>query len=426
MTYKEALEFIHGIPRFGPKPGLARIKKLLDLMGNPQDKLRFVHVAGTNGKGSVSTMLSYILTHAGYKTGLYISPFVINFRERIQINNELIPENDLAEMVEYAKSFWDSMNANGEPPSELELVVAVMFEYFVRQECDIVVLEVGLGGRFDSTNIISAPLVSIINSISLEHTKYLGDTISKIAFEKCGIIKRGAITVAYPRLHPDALEMVMKRCAEEENKLLMPVNAEVLSTDENGSNIVYDGINIHIPLAGEHQIYNAMTVLETVKALKNIGFSISDEDIVKGIADVRFPARFEKFGTEPLIIVDGAHNPEKLKALAKSLTLLSGRTIHAVIAMMSDKDVTGSLAEILPFCTDVTVTNLAYSPRAMPVEEISIIAKKYCPTVYCEDDPVKAFETVLSRCNKDEVILICGSLYLASELRPVVINHTNS
>ncbi|GHU80867.1 bifunctional folylpolyglutamate synthase/dihydrofolate synthase [Clostridia bacterium] len=421
MTYSEALGFIHGIPRFGPKPGLTRARKLLERLGNPQDKLRYIHVAGTNGKGSVSTMLSYILTHAGYKTGLYISPFVIDFRERIQINNQMISEDDLTGLVEYGKPFWDALHAAGEGPSELEFVVALMFEHFSRQKCDIVVLEVGLGGRFDSTNVIASALVSVINSISLDHTKYLGDTIAQIAFEKCGIIKPGGVTVAYPKLHPDALEVVMRRCAEEDNRLFMPMNAEIIRMDESGSDIVYGDMAVHIPLAGEHQIYNTMTVLEVIHALELTSVGVSREDMTEGIAATKFAGRFERFGGKPLIIMDGAHNPEKLRALAKSLEMLDGKKIHAVVAMMADKDVDGSLAELLPYCRDVTVTGLAFSARAMPVDEIAAIAKKYCSDVFRAETPETALDNALSRCGEDDAVLICGSLYLVSELRPVVM-----
>ena len=420
MTYNEALAFIHGIQRFGSKLGLERISALLERMGNPQNKLRFIHVAGTNGKGSTCTMLSHILVQAGYKTGLYISPFVLDFRERIQLNNQMIVQEDLAACTELAKAHWDEMAAAGEPPTEFEVLVAVAMEYFVRQECDIVVLEVGMGGRFDATNIIGTPLCSVITSISIDHTEYLGDTLQKIAFEKCGIIKPGGVTVCYPRQNPEALAVIMEQCALKQNRLLMPGNTEVLACDVFGSVIRVDELEIHIPLGGEHQIYNTLTVLEAVKAIALSGFAITPEQTAKGIAATRFPSRLEVLCRDPLILLDGAHNLSGAQVLGTALRTIQGRRIHAVTGILADKDVDGILREIAPLCQSVTCVQPDNS-RALPAAELAERARVYCHKAYTAETPEKAFKNALRLCSGNDILLIFGSLYLAGELRPIIV-----
>lgn len=421
INYSEALDFIHGIARFGSKPGLTRVAELLRRIGDPQRKLKFVHVAGTNGKGSTCTMLSYILAEAGYKTGLYISPFVLDFRERIQLNNSMIPEDELVRSTETVKQKWDEMNieSGGAPPTEFEVVVAVALDYFVRSGCDIVVLEVGLGGRLDATNAIDTPLCSVITNIGIDHTEFLGDTIAQITSEKCGIIKDGGTTVAYPRLNAEALKVVTDTCKQHGNRLILPAAASVVSMDIDGSEIEYDGLKVRIPLSGEHQIYNTATVIEAVKVLRLKGFGISDENIAEGIAKTTFPSRMEKLSDKPLVLLDGAHNLLGAQVIAESLKMLKGRVIHAVAAFMSDKDADGIFHEILPYCRDLTVYSLPDNPRAMPAEEVSRLAKKYCGEVCVAQTLEAALTEPLSRCCEDEAVLIFGSLYFASEIRPV-------
>lgn len=422
MTYEDALDFIHGIERFGSKPGLRRVTMLLERLGNPQKKLRFVHVAGTNGKGSTCAMLSNILQEQGLRTGLYISPFVLDFRERIQIDNKMIPKADLAEITAHVKKHWDVMDAEDETPTEFELVVAIAMEYFLREKCDIVVLEVGLGGRFDATNAIDTPLASVITSISLDHTEYLGGTLSQIAFEKCGIIKPGGMTVSYPRQEPEALAVIMQRCQEEGNPLRIPHQVEVLGSSIAGSDIRWNDLDIHIPLPGEHQIWNAMTVLETCSALLDRGVYIENRNIIKGIAATRFPARMEVLrASNPLILLDGAHNLDAAKVLGRALEMLGGRRIHAVIGMQANKDVEGFLSELGPRCTSIACTSLPHYPGALPAEDLADTARLYCTEVTVHD-PKGALSVARARCEGDDVMLLCGSLYLGSMLRKLVLD----
>ena len=423
MNYQESLEFIHGIERFGSKPGIRRVKMLLERIGNPHNKLRFIHVAGTNGKGSTCSMLNHILISAGYRTGLYISPFVVDFRERIQFNNEMISQEDLAEVTTYVKGFWDELESIGEPPTEFELVVAIAMEYFARKKCEIVVLEVGLGGRFDATNVIGAPLVSVITNISLDHTEILGTTVEEIAGEKCGIIKPGGVTVTYPKQNPVALAVIMKHCAEQGNRLFQPHGVEVLEETIEGSRFRYDGMEIFVPMAGKHQIYNAMTAIETCRALELTTIGVEKSHILDGISATQFPSRLEILHRNPLILLDGAHNSSGAQALSSALDLLKGKQIHAVIGLSADKDADSILSMILARCCSATLTR-STNFKAMPLDLLAPVAHRYCNDItLMEDDQEGAFLSALSHCGPDDVLLVCGSFYLAAELRSIILAH---
>ena len=421
MTYEEALSFIHGIPRFGKKPGLKRIVNLLERLGNPQKQLRFIHVAGTNGKGSTCTMLSYILHEAGYRTGLYISPFVIDFRERMQINNEMIPQDELAVLTKEVYTHWHAMEDEGLPPSEFEVVVSIALLYFARQKCDIVVLEVGMGGRFDSTNVIDVPLACAITSIGLDHMQYLGNTLEAIAAEKCGIIKPGSVAVTAPNQDVGALAVIMKHCAETGNDLLIPNSAEIISESIEGSRIFYGNKEYFVPLAGRHQVDNALIVLELCRAIGDRGITLTYDQIRGGMAKTTFPSRLERFGQSPLILMDGAHNEPGAKALAVAMPLLAGRNIHAIISMSADKDAASSLGLVLPYCKSVIVSAAQSNFKAAEAKNLLPFAKEYCSDITLEEQSDKAFAKGLARCQKNDVLLIFGSLYLTSELRPLAI-----
>ena len=421
MNAQQAIAFIHGIERFGSKPGLRRVRLLLEKMGNPQNRLRFVHVAGTNGKGSTCAMLSHILTEAGYQTGLYISPFVIDFCERIQVNNRMIPHKELAEITGYVKTFWEQLNAQGETPTEFEVVVAIAMEYFARQKCDIVVLEVGLGGRFDATNIIEAPLVSVITSLSIDHTKYLGESIEQIAMEKSGIIKPGGVTVTSPGQPPEALAVIMEHCAQNDNPLRIPGPAEIHHADLTGTRMEWGGQEWQIPLIGRHQAINAVTVLETCRALAERGITLNDTQIYSGILQTRFPARMEILCRAPLVLLDGGHNLAGVRTVADALDMLEGRDIYAVCGMSADKEFDACLSLVLPRCKRVVVTHAQSYSGAMPAPALAQIAARYCAAVECISPPASAFAQAAAYCGKNDVLLLFGSLYLAADLRPVAL-----
>jgi len=418
LEYNQAVEFIHGIARFGPKPGLRRVQLLLDLMGNPQKQLKFIHVAGTNGKGSTCAMISHVLTQAGYKTGLYISPFVLDFRERIQVNGEMIEPEDFALSATLVKQHWDFLDVQGEPPSEFETLVVCAFDYFLRQQVDIVVLEVGMGGRLDATNIIDPPLCSVITSLGMDHMEYLGNTIDKIAFEKCGIIKPGGATVCYPVQEPAAMEVIHRRCEEEGNELIVPQRAQVLEESFLGTRMVYGGRELHLPLIGAHQVLNATVALEALKALEQRGFPASDEDVAQGIARTSFPARLEVISRDPLIVLDGAHNRDGARVLGSALDMLKGRKIHAIMGMLAAKDVAGALEEILPRCASLTAVGVPGVQDATTPEKLAELARSHCGDVSVFEDPDAGLAAAFTRRSGDDVLLVCGSLYLASHLRP--------
>lgn len=421
MNYQESVDFIHGIDRFGSKPGLRRIQQLLERMGNPQQHLRFIHVAGTNGKGSTCTMVSRTLTRAGYRTGLYISPFVLDFRERIQVDGEMIDPQDLAESTTLVKAHWDDLNREGDTPSEFETLVAVAFDYFLRRQVDVVVLEVGMGGRFDATNVIGTPLVSVITSLSLDHTEHLGDTMDKIAMEKCGIVKPGGVTVCYPQQDPAALKVVRRRCAQEGNQLILPGQAQVKGMDFFGTKMVYGGLELTVPLIGAHQVLNASVAVETLRAAGARGLPVTDADIIEGIGQTSFPARLEVLSRRPTIVLDGAHNPSGAQVLGEALHLLEGRSIHAVMGMLGYKDVGTALGYILPHCKSLSAVPVVNNPYTMSAEELAERARPLCPQVEVWQDPADGVRAALARCGPEDVLLVCGSLYLASHLRPLLL-----
>jgi dihydrofolate synthase/folylpolyglutamate synthase len=421
MTYDDALSFIHGIPRFGKKPGLKRIQELLRRVGEPQEKLRFVHVAGTNGKGSTCTMLSNVLQAAGYRTGLYISPFVLEFPERMQLNGRMIPKGELAELTELVRGHWLRMEAEGMPPNEFEVIIAIAFLFFARHACDIVVLEVGMGGRFDSTNVISTPLCSVITSIGMDHMQHLGDTVEAITMEKCGIIKPGGVTVASPGQPPEALAVIMERCAEAGNSLLQPQSAEILSMGLEGSRIRYRGMELYIPLMGRHQIDNALTVVEACLALQSSPCPVTWQAIISGIGGTSFPCRLERFGGQPLILIDGAHNEPGARVLGEALRLLEGRRIHAVAGVSADKDADAIFSLVLPHCGDVIVTAAATIFKAADPHTLLPAARRYCGDVTLTASSTEALRAAYAKCGPEEVLLVFGSLYFASELRPLAM-----
>lgn len=424
MNCTQAIEYIHSLEKFGIKPGLERIKALCELLGNPQDKLKVIHVAGTNGKGSTSTMISNILIKNGFNTGLYISPYVTDFRERIQFNGNMIEHSELAECVEKVKAAVDILLEKGEQTTEFEALTATAFVYFEKKKCDFVVLEVGLGGRFDATNVIKAPFVSVIASISLDHMAILGDTVEKIAAEKCGIIKFGAETVIYPFQQKDAMKVIEDACSMRCNSLRIPDVSKLHIGEESieGTKAEYDGIDFLLPLAGKHMIYNAITAIEAVRSLSRFGVNVDKDIISSGIASSVMPARMELIKKKPVIILDGGHNEGCADALAGYIRKhLSDKRIIMVSSMMSDKDYLSYLKIVAPFAS-VFVATKADVPRALSSDELCKAAKCFCADCYSISDPVKAVQAAGNITEKDDVMIVCGSFYLAGEVRDGLLN----
>ncbi len=424
MNCNEAIEYIHSLEKFGINPGLERIRALCDELGNPQKKLKVIHVAGTNGKGSTSTMISNILRKSGYSTGLFISPYVTDFRERIQYNGNMIDKFDLAECVKQVKAAIDKLSAQGLQPTEFEAITAAAFVYFEKKKCDFVVLEVGLGGRLDSTNVIEAPYVSVITSISLDHTAILGDTIEKIAAEKCGIIKYGAQTVAYPFQASDAMAVIEKTCAERCCNLTIPDISRLSKKEEKleGTQVCYDGIDFMLPLAGEHMVYNACTVVEAVRALSRLAVDIPNEAIVAGIECSIMPGRLELIKKRPVVILDGGHNEGCAAALSNFIKKhLRGKRIIMVSSMMADKDYLAYLSAVAPFA-DIFIATRVDMPRALKSDELMQNAMKYCSNCHDIPDPAKAITAAKNIILPDDALIVCGSFYLAGAIRENLLN----
>lgn len=424
MNCNQAIEFIYSLEKFGIKPGLERIRALCEYLGNPQERLKVIHVAGTNGKGSVSTMLANILHAEGLNVGLYTSPYVIDFRERIQYNGKMIEHSELAEAVSAVKGVIESLNAQEIEPTEFEAITAAAFVYFARKGCDIVVLETGLGGRFDATNIINAPYASVIMSVSFDHTAILGNTLEKIAAEKCGIIKFGGTTVSYPEQSAEVESVIKRACGEKQNKLIIPdLSAlSVMSEDVRGSRAIYKGVELEIPLPGAHMVKNAAVAFETAKALSERGINVSDDAILRGIAASTMPARLEITRRNPLTILDGGHNESCAEALAAYIkTNLQGRRIIALGAMMADKDYDSYLRLAAPLF-DVFIATSLDMPRALAADKLKAAAEKYCENCYCIEPAKRALNSAKNITESGDVLLVCGSFYLAAELRDDLLN----
>ncbi len=411
MNYQEALNFIHTRNKFGIKLGLDATNTLLEKIGNPHRRLKFIHIAGTNGKGSTTSYIHDILMKSGFKTGKFISPYVYSFTERIQINNREIPEDDLAECVAVVKDAIDKYSLT---PTEFEVVTAVGLLYFERQKCDYVVLEVGMGGRFDATNVIPTPLVSVITSISIDHTEYLGNTISDIAFEKCGIIKSGSKTVAYIDNPEDADAVIKKTCIEKDVPLTIPDknNIRILSQGIEGTDFEYKSEKYHINMLGKHQVYNAVSAVEAARLL-----GIKEEFIKQGLEHTRFRGRLEIVSKNPLILEDGAHNYSGVLALCDGLkTYFADKKIIIVMAMLKDKEYERCI-ETLSSVADIFITTEANNPRKTTADELLQTAGRYIKNVYAEPDVNKAVTLAKSMCNNDGVICVCGSLYLLGDVQ---------
>ena len=416
MTAQEAIDFIHKKVWQGSRPGLSRTSELLSRLGDPQRALRFVHVAGTNGKGSTAALLSSVLQSAGLKTGLYTSPYISRFNERMQVDGKPISDEELAEITELCAPLALSMS---DSPTEFELVTAIAFEFFKRKGCNVVVLEVGMGGRLDSTNVIEAPLCGIITNIGLDHTRELGDTVEKIAAEKAGIIKKGCPTVIYD-LPESVRAVIAARCAQQASKLTAADFSLIKPVSDGLEGQVFSYKNhqeLRLPLLGAHQLKNAAVVLEAVEVLRDEGIGISEENIREGFLKTRWAARFEIISKNPCFVVDGGHNPQCAETVANSLKkYFPDKKIVILFGVLADKDYMG-LAEQLNRAADEFVTITPPSPRALNAGELAAKLKGF-------NKPVAAFENIpdgikaaIKAAGENGAVCSVGSLYSAGEVR---------
>ncbi|MBQ5633938.1 MAG: bifunctional folylpolyglutamate synthase/dihydrofolate synthase [Clostridia bacterium] len=416
MNYEEALEYIHGISWTFCKPGLERISALCKALGDPQKKLKFIHIAGTNGKGSTSAMLESVLRESGYKTGLFTSPYIRTFNERMRVDGENISDGELAEITEYVRPFADAMT---DKPTEFELISAIAFEYFSRNNCDVVVLEAGMGGRLDSTNVIDSALLSIITGIALDHTAFLGDTVEKIAAEKAGIIKCGCPVLFGGE--DDAAERVIRERAAEMNAPFSRVDRSSLTLHSqtlDGTVFDFGGYkNMQIRMLGSYQPRNAATVLSAIDILKERGFSIPDSAISRGLDATRWQARFEVISNDPLVIFDGAHNPEGIAAAVESIRhYFRDKRVHVLTGVLRDKDyniIASDISKVASRAFTLTPDN----PRALSAEEYAEVLKEKGVEATPYPDIENALSAAREAAKRDGEPLICmGSLYLYSSI----------
>ena len=415
MNITEALQYIDGTQWFGSKPGLERTEALLDKLGRPQDRLKYIHIAGTNGKGSCAAMLASILKAAGYRTGLYTSPYLFRFHERMQINGEPVSDEALAELVTRIRPLAEAMDDH---PTEFELITAAALLWFAEEHCDIVVLEVGLGGRLDATNVIAAPEAAVLMNIGLDHTAVLGDTLEQIAAEKAGILKPGCEAVAYQQ-QESVLEVFRQKAREVGAGLHVADFSQLVPEFDSleGQSFTYRGEPYALALLGDHQLRNAAVVLETVEVLRRRGWRISHEAVEHGLYATAWPARFELVSEEPPFIVDGGHNPQCAESVRRNLLHYFPESRRVLlVGVLRDKDYP-ALFDILNEAADAWVCVTPNSERALPAAELGKFLERYGkPVTVCESIP-DGVETAREQAGEDGMACAVGSLYMAGAVR---------
>lgn len=428
MNYEEAMEYIQNTAKFGMNFGLSRTEKILELLGNPHKKLKLVHIAGTNGKGSTTAMLSQILIEGGYKTGMFTSPYLEEFEERIQINNKNIPKERLCEVIEKVKHAIDEVISLGfEHPTEFEIITCAMFLYFYEENIDIGVIEVGLGGRLDSTNVIN-PILTIITSISYDHINILGNSLSEIASEKAGILKENSHLILYPQ-QEEARKVLLKKAKEKNITVIEIANdcgdfIEVIEKEEN----IYQKIairsrknyNLSLALLGKHQILNAAVAISAAEVLIDFDYKINEQSIKDAFENVRWKGRLEIMRKKPLIVIDGAHNLGGIESLIESVkTYFKYNELKLILGILSDKEVYKMVEKISTIANRIyTVT--PNSERAEIATELKKIVSKYNENVESYIDYSEALKTALKDAREDDLILISGSLYMIGDMRKII------
>lgn len=422
-TYKEARDYIEKTMNLGSVLGLDNMKQLLERMGNPQNKLSFIHVAGTNGKGSIVVYLSEILKEAGYQTGKYVSPTLLGYRERIQVNSVWIEKEELAEGVELIEKRIQEMTGEGfSHPTAFEIETALAFWYFEKKKCDIVVLETGMGGRLDATNIIPEALCYVFSSISMDHMDYLGNTLEEITRNKAGIIKSNGIVVV-GKQEPSVLALLRKTAKEKGCNFTLAAQEKIseIKREENGQSFFYETLNwgkilIRIPLLGVYQIENAAIALEAIDVLQKLSYQITRENIQSGIKKSKWFGRFSKVSEKPLFFVDGAHNENAAKNLRKTLeTYFPNKKFIYIVGVFKDKDYSGILEHTVDLAKKIyTIT--APGSRGLEAVELKGIVEKYHKDVQETQSIQEAIEKSRREAAKDDIIVAFGSLSYLGEV----------
>ncbi|MBQ3178824.1 MAG: bifunctional folylpolyglutamate synthase/dihydrofolate synthase [Clostridia bacterium] len=423
MTYEEAMAYIHSVNWLGSRPGLERITVLCEKLGHPERELRFIHVGGTNGKGSFCCMLSNILREAGYRTGLYTSPYIERFNERMQIDGMPIPDDELAALTAQVKAVADTMD---DPPTEFELITALCFLYFRNNRCDYVVLEVGLGGRLDSTNIIPAPVLAVITGIDYDHTAILGDTTAKIAAEKAGIIK-APCPVLFGEGDADAAQVILDKTTHEcggdrfHRTDFTKITDVRLAPDKTV--FTYGTFrDITLQMLGLYQLHNAANVLTAVELLREEGLVLPDQAVYDGLAAAHWPARFEKLMDTPLVFYDGAHNPQGIRGAAENIKQYLSPAqpdgkIVLCMGVLRDKDFADMIAQLAPLA-DRVFTVTPDNPRALPAAETAQVFRDHGTSAQSADSLEQGVQDALAYARESgRALVVLGSLYIYGDVK---------
>ncbi len=419
MTGNEAIAYIHAYNWKGSALGLSRTFALLERMGNPQKRLKFVHIVGTNGKGSTAAMLASVLRQAGYVTGLYTSPYIFRFHERMQVNGAEISDEELARITEFVQPHAEAMQ---EHPTEFELVTAIAMEYFARRGCQIVVLEAGMGGAMDSTNVIDPPEVAVFTNIGLDHTEYLGDTLEKIAETKAGILKTGSDAVCY-RVSPSVEAVYERICREKQVKLHKAQFDAIVAKSHSLEGQTFDyqaRKDLFLPLLGDHQLHNAAVAITTIDVLRERGWRISEENLREGLAKVTWPGRFDILRRKPLFLVDGGHNPQCIEALVRNIRdYLPGQRLTVLTGVLADKDYARMYEPVVPYAERfITVT--PPNPRALRAKDLAEFLCRYGKPVAAAGSVADGVRLAAEQAGADGTVLAFGSLYMIGEIRDAV------
>ena len=425
MSEGKKSTYLGGVNQYEIKLGLETIHKLLAFLDSPQKELKCIHITGTNGKGSTLAFVNHMLMAAGYKVGLYTSPALEAFNERLQVNGYPIDEQDLREVTETVKEAAAKMVSQGfASPTEFELVTAMAFVYFKSKKVDLVLLEVGMGGRQDATNVLDHALVSVITPIALDHTDFLGDTLRKIAYEKAGIIKAGTRVVIHPQAE-EAFEVIRDICQDKKVPLtIAPTETiEILSESREGTRFSFNGKDYEISMLGIHQTRNAAVAISIIEVVNETGlFSIPSEAVHEGLKMAKWKGRMEVMSQSPLVLIDGAHNLHGAISLAETLKVLFvDKKIIALVGILGDKDVSGVLGELMPLVSRVICTEPA-NPRKMAAEKLEELVSEYGIETHMEKDLSKAFQMAMKlEKEADNAMILCfGSLYLIGQLRGII------
>lgn len=424
MDYKEAVAYIHSTLWKGSRLGLTRMTELAQKMGNPQSGMKFIHIAGTNGKGSTAAMLAAVFRESGYRTGLFTSPYITRFNERIQIDSVFISDGELASETEYVKRFAETME---DSPTEFELITAIALSFFRRKECDIVILEVGLGGELDSTNVIDTPELAVITAIGMDHTAQLGSSISEIAAAKAGIIKPIGDVIAYKNIS-EADGVIASVCRDKGARLIWASSHDITPHGMRDGVQVFDWGDykcLELSLLGSFQMRNCALVLGAVDILRERAWDISDTALRNAFKTVHWPGRFEVLQKKPFFLLDGGHNPQGVEAAAGALKdMLPGQKFVFITGIMADKDLQGLYAPLLPLA-EAFVTVTPQNPRAMDAADLALSLRNMGAISHSAHSIESGILMAKELCGGISPICAIGSLYMAGAVRDIVLNKSD-